>query len=188
MSLDGGPGLIAQFSKCDFWNLGDFLNRNMWWKKIVENFLIEQFSIKKRKIFFEIKHFPKKINENLKISKFQKKNRKLKISKFLFVIDFFIDFFRKVFGLEKLFFVFWSIFFDQHFFDDFFFDHIFRFKKSSRFQKSHLENCAMRPGPPSRPIVYFFPKFLHFPLESCWLSIILWCHRVYSTIWGFISM
>ena len=28
--LDGGPGLIAQFSKCDFWNLGVFLNRNMW--------------------------------------------------------------------------------------------------------------------------------------------------------------
>ena len=23
MGLDGGLGLIAQFSKCDFWNLGD---------------------------------------------------------------------------------------------------------------------------------------------------------------------
>ena len=27
--LDGVSGIIAQFSKCDFWNLGDFLNRNM---------------------------------------------------------------------------------------------------------------------------------------------------------------
>ena len=27
--LDRVSGIIAQFSKCDFWNLWDFLNRNM---------------------------------------------------------------------------------------------------------------------------------------------------------------
>ena len=38
------------------------------------------------------------------------------------------------------------IFFDQKFFDEKIFDHIFRSQIFSRFQKSHLENCAMRPG------------------------------------------
>ena len=28
------PHSIAYFSKCDFWNLGDFWNRNMWSKKL----------------------------------------------------------------------------------------------------------------------------------------------------------
>ena len=31
--LDGGHGRIAQFSKYDFWNLWNFLTRNMWSKK-----------------------------------------------------------------------------------------------------------------------------------------------------------
>ena len=44
MRLDGGPGLIAQFSKCDFWNLGDFWNRNMWSIFFVE---IEKYFQKK---------------------------------------------------------------------------------------------------------------------------------------------
>ena len=41
--LDGGPGLIAQFSKCDFWNLGDFLNRNMWSKFFSSIFFHRKF-------------------------------------------------------------------------------------------------------------------------------------------------
>ena len=28
----GAPGLIAQFSKCDFWNLEKIWDRNMWSK------------------------------------------------------------------------------------------------------------------------------------------------------------
>ena len=48
-----------------------------------------------------------------------------------------------------------DIFFDQKFFDDFFFDHIFRSKKLLRFQKSHLENYAMRPGAPSSTQCFF---------------------------------
>ena len=111
----------------------------------------------------------------MKILKFLEKNRKIEISKFPFFIDFFIDFFpenvlvsKNIFrfliefffdqNFSRLFFfgpkflknVFRSNFFGQTFFDEKNFDHIFRFKKSQRFQKSHLENCAMRPGTPSR--------------------------------------
>ena len=66
--LDGGPGLIAQFSKCDFWNLGDFLNRNMWSKKNrrKKNWS-KKISIKHRKKkISRPKKNPKKINEKLK--------------------------------------------------------------------------------------------------------------------------
>ena len=62
MRLDGGPGLIAQFSKCDFWNLGDFLNQNMWSKKFRQKIVDRKhFGEKNRKLFFEVKKISKNV-------------------------------------------------------------------------------------------------------------------------------
>ena len=82
----------------------------------------------------------------------------MKISNFSFFIDFFIG---KIVGLENFFSE--NYFFDRNFCrskfsDENFLDHIFRVKKFQRFQKSYLENCVMRPCPPSRLCVYFPSK------------------------------
>ena len=100
--LDGGPGLIVQFSKCDFWNLGDFLNRNMWSK----TFWSKKIDRKKfRNIFFETKTFSyEKVNEKWKFWNFDffdEKVEKNEISKFSFFIDFFIGFFLEYFVVSK---------------------------------------------------------------------------------------
>ena len=81
--LDGGPGLIAQFSKYDFWNLWDIWDRNIFfwkchkvfwsskkicpnffWNFSVEKIMIEKmknFDRKSKRIFFDL---PKKIDRN----------------------------------------------------------------------------------------------------------------------------
>ena len=82
--LDGGQGLIAQFSKCDFWNLGDFLNQNMWSKffssiffssKIFQNFDFQKFSIDffSANIFFWKIFFDRKFvrSKNVRRKKFR---------------------------------------------------------------------------------------------------------------------
>ena len=66
------PGLIAQFSKCDFWNLGNFLNRNMW-------------SIFFRRKYFDRNNFDQKtkiIFRDQKIFDFFSMNKSLKIENF----------------------------------------------------------------------------------------------------------
>ena len=57
------PGLIAQFSKRDFWNLGIFLDRNRWTKKFRRKCFIEKNWSKKKVDNFS-KHF-RQIFENL---------------------------------------------------------------------------------------------------------------------------
>ena len=128
---------------------------------------------KVRRKFFDRKNFdwknnfsknnfsrPKKIhmkksmkNENFEISIFSSKNQNFKIFIFHWLFHRKIVWSRNrkiIFSIEKK--------FDQKIFDENFFDHIFRLKKSQRFQKSHLENCAMRPGPPSSLCFVFFSK------------------------------
>ena len=84
MGLDGGPGLITQFSKCDFWNLGDFLNRNMWSKKIHrKNFDRKNFRSKNEKYFSRSKKNRKKsMKKSMKIQNFEISKKKSKKSKF----------------------------------------------------------------------------------------------------------
>ena len=71
------PGIITQFSKYDFWNLGDFGDRNMWSKMFSsKKFWSEIFSIEKiffRKLFVSRpKKILRKSQWKMKILKFQK--------------------------------------------------------------------------------------------------------------------
>ena len=94
MVLDGAPGLVAQFSKCAFWNLGNFWDRNMWSKKFSsKTFWSKNFSIEKRKIFFRYqkKSGGKSMKKSMKIKISKFREKKLKTSKFW--IDCFSKFF-----------------------------------------------------------------------------------------------
>ena len=131
----------------------DFFHRNFFGEKI-------------EKYFSRSKNFRKKSMKKLmkiKILKIFRKNRNFGNFNFHWLFHrFFSDFF----DLEK----YCSFFFHQKKIrwkksDENFFDHIFRFKKSPRFQKSHLENCAMRPGPPSSLCFFFFAKFKHIRVD-----------------------
>ena len=90
------PRLIVQFSKCDFWNLGDFLNRNMWSKKnSSKNLWPKKKSIEKivsEKYFFETKKFSYEKSQwkikFLKFRFFQTFRRKIEISNFHFSLTF----------------------------------------------------------------------------------------------------
>ncbi len=135
--------MLARFARCDFGILGKFGigigdRKKKWSKKISsKKFSIEKiyrifgrkkkvdFLIKKCRVFFSTSDFQWTIFENVK--------------------NFLISSKYDIFSID---------FFRPTFFDDFF-DHIFPFKKSPRFQKSHLENCAVRPGPPSG-LCFFF--------------------------------
>ena len=135
----------------------------------------KKFDQKLKNIFRDQKNFGKKSMKKsmkMKILKFrEKKSKNPKFQNFNFSLICFPKFFwsRKYFFRCLI-----EIFFDQFFFDENFFDHIFRLKKSPRFQKSHLENYSMRPGPPSSLCKFLrrFPPTIATNL--CWLSIILW--------------
>ena len=106
--LDGGPGLIAQFSKCDFLNLWDFLSRNMWSKFFSStNFWSKKISTENRKICFETKKksgkINEKVNEKWKFRNFGFFRFFLEISKCSFFIDFFIYFPPDFFCLKNIF-------------------------------------------------------------------------------------
>ena len=116
----------------------------------------KKFRLKKyfsKNIFSRPKKILWKSQWKMTILKFRFFDEKIEIFIFhwLFHRNFFwsrkIIFRKIIFSIEN--------FFDQTFFDENFFDHIFRLKITQRFQKSHLENCAMRPDPPSRLCVVF---------------------------------
>ena len=135
----------------------------MWSKKNHRTiFDRKKFRSKIEKYFSRLKIVRKKSmkksmkNQNFKISIFSIFPRNFKICNFHWL--FHRLFFRFFLVSKNIFRFSIEFFFGQIFFDEIFFDHIFRFKKSPRFQKAHLENCAMRPGPPSSTCVTFFPK------------------------------
>ena len=151
--------MVARCSKYDFWNLWEIWDRNRWskkfWakkkssKKIRKLFGRKNFGTKKFRFFYR-KKIVVKIDENSKFWNFDF------FSKFFrnFKILNFHWFFQRKFFREKnrIFFVkkkrqnSFRVFFDDFFFAQFFLGHLFRSQISPRFQKSHLENCAMRPG------------------------------------------
>ena len=150
--------IIARCSKYDFWNLGKFWDRNRWPKKIwakknrrkkSENFLVENFLGPKNFDFWSKKCSLKKSMkiQNFEISIFSKIFRNFKI------LNFHLLFQRKMFRsknrklLVQIFFSTKSfLIFSTKKISQFFLGYLFRSKIFPRFQKSHLENCAMRPG------------------------------------------
>ena len=91
--LDGGPGLFAEFSKCDFWNLGDFFIEICGRFFSSNIFRSEIFSIEKRcfrKIVFRDKKNRKKF--------LWKSQWKMKILKFYF-FRFFPEFWNFILSL-----------------------------------------------------------------------------------------
>ena len=106
------------------------------------------------------KKIVEKVNKNRKFRNFEKISKKIEILKFSIFIYFFNETFSEHFFISKNIFRFlFAKKFRRKNLDEKKSVHLFRFQISQRFQKSHLENCAMRPCPPSRPCVYFPPKF-----------------------------
>ena len=125
---------IARCSKCDFRNLGTIWDRSRWPKKCWSK---KKSSKKSKKIVEKIEKYfsrPKKIRKK----NFGKVNEKWKFRKFEHFSTICLDFFRR-------------FFFDQNFLG-----HLLRSQIAPRFQKSHLENCAMSPELIFRPVTIFF--------------------------------
>ena len=66
------------------------------------------------------------------------------------------------------------IFFDQKIFDRKFFEHIDRLEIFPGIECAHLENQPTNLNTPKLNCFLFFDLLQHYPLESGWLSIILW--------------
>ena len=158
--------MSLEFSKYDFWNLRDFLNRNMGSKCFSSKiFWSRKISIEKQKLFFEPKNFrgKKSMKKSMKNENFE-----ISIFRFFFLWNFKISifhwfvhrlFFPEKFWAQKIFFVFRSKFFSTKTFSTKKkFDPIFRLKKSRRFQKSYLENSSDTLGRPSEMSYFFSPQ------------------------------
>ena len=115
--LYGGPGLIPQFSKCVFSNLGNFWNQNMWSRFFRRKKWSQNCWSKNSKYFSR----PKKFRENI----YEKIYEKWKFQNFDFfdffsrnfeIFDFhwlFHRFFLQMFGSRKIFSGFFVNFFDE---------------------------------------------------------------------------
>ena len=123
------PGLIAQFSKCDFWNLEKISDRNMWSNFFSSIFFdrkkFDRKNIFQKQYFFDekksIEHFWKskfwKFLKKQKIDEiFERKNRNFKIFKIVIFKIFDRYFFAKKYFFWKIFFDFvWWFFFRTNF-------------------------------------------------------------------------
>ena len=98
--------MIERLSKCVFWIPEKISDRYR--KKSTKKSEIKKCSRKSRKnIFRDQKNIGEiifeKVNEKWKFRNLDFFKKKIEISKFSFYIDFFIRFFRKIFGLKKYF-------------------------------------------------------------------------------------
>ena len=115
------PGLVALFSKYDVWNLGNFLNRNMFSKQKFRFFFVEKFLPEKKQ-----QHFLK--NQDFRFFENYFRKKFMKIS---------TNFLKNIFSKNRKLLIFH--FFQKYFFGQFFFDFVFR-AKIFRTKKYFWEN------------------------------------------------